>query len=363
MIPGFARPRVLLSVFTSFDFGGAQVRFAMIANHFGKRFRHTLVSMNGSFACRERLDPCLDVTFIAVENKKGSTFANRSAFRNILQSVQPDRLITHNWGTIEWAVANWPSPVPHLHIEDGFGPEEALRQLRRRVMFRRLVLGRSTLVVPSRSLEQIALAEWKLPLKNVHYIPNGIDCARFAEPTIRQLVADSEIPLIGTVAVLRAEKNLSRLLEAFRLVRERHCCRLAIVGDGPERHRLEQRAAELGIAQDVLFLGYQKEVERVFASLDVCALSSDTEQMPLCVVEAMAAGLPVASTDVGDIASMVAPNNRPFIVACNAADLAQAILTLLENGALRQEIGKANRVVAQRSYSQAQMFERYAELI
>jgi glycosyltransferase involved in cell wall biosynthesis len=356
------QPRLLLSVFSTFKVGGPQVRFAAIANHFGARYRHAIVAMDGDFAAKEKLSPSLDVSFPVVDNRKGETIANRRRFRQELRAIKPDRLVTYNWGAIEWAMANWPHLVAHLHIEDGFGPEEAQRQLWRRSLTRRLALCGSTVAVPSRLLEHIALDVWKLRRSSLHYIPNGIDCARFAKPGIEPLVARDVSPVIGTVAALRQEKNLARMLEAFRLIRNEMACRLVIAGDGTERPRLEMRAAELGLASDVIFTGYREDTERVYAGLDVFMLSSDTEQMPTTVLEAMAAGLPVVATDVGDVAEMLAAPNRPFVVPATAQALARAALSLLNHKELRHQVGAANQARARSEFAQERMFAAYCEL-
>ncbi len=172
-----AAPRTVLSVFATFAVGGPQVRFAALANRYGARYRHLIVAMDGNVACRERLSPSLDVRFSPVPIRKGAIIANLRAFRRFLRAQRPDVLVTHNWGSIEWAAANLPALVRHVHIEDGFGPEERDRQLRRRVLIRRLVLRRSTLAVPSRTLARIAMGVWRLAPQRVHFIPNGIDLA------------------------------------------------------------------------------------------------------------------------------------------------------------------------------------------
>jgi glycosyltransferase involved in cell wall biosynthesis len=177
--------RLLASIFPTFEVGGAQSRFVTLANHFGRDLKHVVVAMDGHYDCAERLAPGLDVELRRYPLQKGRTFANRALFRRALQEIRPDVLVTHNWGTIEWAMANWPKRVRHIHIEDGFGPDEAGGQLPRRVWTRRLVLRRSTVVVPSRMLEKIAREIWRLPNDSVHYIPNGIDCARFAARAMR----------------------------------------------------------------------------------------------------------------------------------------------------------------------------------
>ena len=90
--------------------------------------------------------------------------------------------------------------------------------------------------------------------------------------------------------------------------------RLVVVGDGPERPALEQQARDLGIAENVEFAGWHEELVPLYRQFDIFALSSTTEQMPLSVLEAMACGLPVVSTDVGDVSKMVADENRPMVV-------------------------------------------------
>jgi glycosyltransferase involved in cell wall biosynthesis len=358
-----APPR-LLHVFSTFATGGPQVRFAAIANHFGPRYRHLLVAMDGNLACRERLDPTLDVVFPAIPTPKGRTLANARAFRRALADLRPDALVTSNWGTIEWALANMLPLTRHIHIEDGFGPEEQDRQLPRRVLMRRLALRRATVVLPSRTLWRIATEIWRLPERRLRYVPNGIDLARFAAP-----MPDPEpqsIPgalVIGTVAALRREKNLGRLLHAFARVIAERPARLVIVGDGPERAGLEQLAGTLGISERVFFAGHVARPDALLRSFDVFALSSDTEQMPLSVLEAMAAGLPVVATDVGDVRAVLAPENDGFVVSCEEGALADALAALLAAPPERRAaIGEANRAKAAREFDQARMFDAYAAL-
>jgi len=335
--------------------GGSQVRFAATANRFGRAWRHAIVAMDGDTACRERLDPALDVTFPTVALRKGDTLGNLRRCRRALVDLRPDVLVTYNWGAIEWAMANLLVRTRHIHVEDGFGPEERARQLHRRVWARRLVLRRATVVLPSRTLERIALEVWRLPPGRVRFIPNGIDLSRFF-----WVEGGGEVPVIGTVAALRGEKNLARLLRAFALLRLP--ARLVIVGDGPERGRLEALALELGIEGSVRFAGHLTAPQAAYRDFDLFALSSDTEQMPLTVLEAMASGLAVASTDVGDVAAMLAEQNRPFVVARDAAALADAMAALLADPVRRCAIGAANRARAERDYDQETMFQAYAAL-
>ncbi len=346
----------LLHVYATFATGGPQTRFAAIANHHGRRWHHDIVAMDGNLACRERLDPGLSVGFPAVEIRKGDTLGNLRRFRAFLRESRPDLLVTNNWGSIEFAMAALGSGVAHIHAEDGFGPEERAGQLPRRVWTRRLVLRNRLVVVPSRVLERIATGVWKL--RRVRYIPNGIDLSRFVPAA-----GGNAVPVVGTVAALRAEKNLGRLLEAVApLGNEQGGARLLVVGDGPERAGLAARAAALGMGERVEFAGHQADPARFYARMDLFALSSDTEQMPISVLEAMAAGLPVASTDVGDVAEMLAAENRDFVVPLDAAALSRAVAGLAADAGLRARIGAANRAKAERDFADRVMFARYAAL-
>ncbi len=356
----------LLSVFASFAVGGSQVRFTAVANRFGSRYRHLIVAMDGARAACQRLAPNLDVEYPAISVQRGATFANFRPFRRALRALRPDVLITHNWGSIDWAIANLPGLVRHVHLEDGFGPEERDNQLPRRVLTRRLVLRRATVVLPSRTLEGLARDLWRLPPARLRYIPNGIDLARL------DVARDpgrfpGEGPVIGAVAALRPEKALDRLVRAFAALdafaaRDAMPARLVIVGDGPERPGLERLAVALGIAGRVHFTGHIADPAPLYGGFDVFALSSDTEQMPLTVIEAMAAGLPVAATDVGDVRTMVAPENACFVGPKEPAALARSLAALLAGAELRARLGAANRAKAARDFDQEAMFAAYAAL-
>ncbi len=343
------------------------MRFAQLANHFGGAYRHVIVAMDGQTEAAGRLDPGLMVEACPVPVRRGRTWANFTTFRALLAELHPDLLVTSNWGSIEWALANFDGRVPHLHLEDGFGPEEADRQLPRRVWTRRLALWRSTVLLPSLTLYRIAREVWRLPERRLIHVPNGVDCARFAVGPDRAFAAasgipDDGLPVVGAVAALRSEKNLYRLLEAFAQVVGQRPARLVIVGDGGERAGLTACAAGLGLAGRVVFTGACPTPERLLPSFALFALSSDTEQMPISVLEAMAAGLPLAATDVGDVGAMVATENQPFIVPRDTTALAGAMLALLDDPARAQAIGRANAARAGAKFDQHLMFAAYRRL-
>jgi len=358
-------PPHFLHIFPTFAHGGVSIRIANIINHFGNKYRHTILALDGRCDARSRLRDSIDARLICEPWPKTALPRTIARCRARIREIRPDLLITYNWGATEWGLANAIGRLcPHVHMESGFGPEEADRQLPRRVLFRRLALSRTRrIVVPSQTLVTLATTVWKFPPEKIAYIPNGVDCDRFAVPPQPVIEGFRKRPgelIVGTVAPLRAEKNLGRLVRSFARAADGADWRLVIVGDGPERSALEALADRLGLTGRVLFAGHIDGIEQVLGWFDVFAISSDTEQMPNSVVQAMAAGRPVVGTDVGDVAAILAPANRRFVVPRNdEAGFAACLATLLGDPEARASLGQANQAHARAHYGQERMFRAY----
>lgn len=356
--------RRLLHVFPAFELGGAQLRTATWINALGRDFRHSIVSINGRLDCRERIDPALAVRYPETPGKGLSLPGRLRAYRRFIRETAPDVMITNNWGSIEWTLAGRLARVPRmLHVESGFGSDEAGGDFRRRAIIRRRVLwGRVRVVVPSQTLRMRALESWGLDPARVDLVPDGIDTAKFAAAAEGRPARP--VLTIGTVAVLREEKRLDLLLDAFAALRAGMPAKLIIGGDGPERPRLEAHAERLGVQGDVEFTGMIREVETVYPRLDIFALSSATEQLPNAVLEAMAAGLPIAAMAVGDLPEMVSPDNEPFITPVgDVAALTRAFEVLAADAGLRERVGYANQRRAIGAYDVKAMIAAYGALL
>jgi len=357
-------PRRLLHVFPNFNVGGAQVRLISLAEGLGDGFEHTVMALNGRYEASTLLPPRAAVRLYGEPPSGNTLLARLKAFKRTLDEFRPDLLLTYNWGAIEVAMANLLGRTPHLHMEDGFGPEEAVRQIRRRVWTRRLVLGvRSHVVVPSVNLQDIAVGEWGLSHRRVHFIPNAIAPRLHASRSIETLGLDlpSKRPRIVWAGALRPEKNPLRLLRAFAPIKDEAV--LLVLGSGPESETMLREARRLNLGTSLRLLGRRTDIRDIVMQSHLVALSSDTEQMPLVVLEAMDAGLPVAACDVGDVRRMVALENRPFITALNEEALGAAMKTLVGDANLRARIGEANRRRIRSHYTLPIMIETYSALL
>lgn len=280
-----------------------------------------------------------------------------------------DLVLTYDWTAIDAVMARRVFArglPPVIHHEDGFVGAEAGGLRRDRTIYRRLALSAAhALVVPSRALERIALETWKQPRARVHRIGNGVATALYAErPDPRALpgfVRHERELAIGAVGALLPHKDLPALVRAVGGLSARF--RLVIVGDGPERAAVERAALAMGIDDRVVLTGAVERPYRYMGLFDLLALSSTSEQSPTSVVEAMAAGLPVVSPPVGDVAEMVAPENLPFVTEHpGEVRLRDAIQTLAGDPALRERIGAANRAKARAEFDEIDMIARYAAL-
>jgi glycosyltransferase involved in cell wall biosynthesis len=196
----------------------------------------------------------------------------------------------------------------------------------------------------------------------VRLILGGIDTLAYARKQRRdalpRVVKQKGELWVGTLAGLRREKNLPALVRAVRGLPEPW--QLVIAGEGPERAAILAEAEACGLEHRVHLPGFIAEPSRAVGLFDLFALSSRSEQFPIAVVEAMAAGLPIAAPRVGDVAAMVASENGPYLSAPgDEAGLAQSISQLAADPALRSRVGEANRAKARAEFDEARMIERY----
>jgi glycosyltransferase involved in cell wall biosynthesis len=363
-------PIRILHLHSSFSLGGKEARAVRLMNLMGDRAHHTVLSaMPEALGARDAIDPGIKVDF----PKDAPPLHGKPApgrYRDLMRYMLNFELVlSYNWGAMDGVMAHrlywnrwWDQMPPSLiHHEDGFNEDESVKRNWKRNLFRRVALKHTLgLVVPSTSLQRIAKEEWRAD--RVHLIRNGIEVAAYASGPSVPIAGferrEGEV-VIGTVAGLRKVKDLPRLVRAVATLPQN--VRLVIVGDGPERDAIRAEAAACGLADRLVMPGFMAEPARWIGHFDLLALSSRSEQMPIAVVEAMAAGLPVVSPAVGDVAAMVSDANRLYVAADEAAFRA-ALAQMTDSTALRAEVGAANRRVAAERFDESNMVAAYEKL-
>ena len=194
----------------------------------------------------------------------------------------------------------------------------------------------------------------------VERLPKGVDADRFRPdgPSLRERLGLAGKRVVLTIARLVPIKNVQRLLDAMALVRGRMTnAHLVIVGDGSDAGSLRESAAALGIADAVTFAGYVPHAETpdYYRAADVFALSSDFDNSPNVVLEAMASALPVVTTDVGGVRELVADRTGAtpgaMVVPKDPKALADALEQFLNAPDAARAAGALNRTRATTEFS------------
>jgi len=363
-------PLNILHMHSSFDLGGKEARAARLMNAFGDRARHTIVSgMPDALSARDAI--AKGIAYEIAQNPPPLTGRPSVArFEAIAKFMRRfDLVLSYNWGGIDAVMAKRAFPKnapPVIHHEDGFNADEAVRLKARRTVYRRIAFGAAhAVVVPSVTLEHLAKTVWKIASPKLQRISNGIQTSLYARtPDPKAIPGFTRKPgevVVGALAGLREVKNLPALVRAVGGCPAK--IRLVIVGEGPERATIERTVANMGMADQVVMPGFLPEPHKYVGLFDILALSSMSEQFPISVVEGMAAGLPIAAPNVGDMLHMVSRDNWPLIDQHrNEVGLRDVIQSAAENPAGRAAVGKANRAKAVTEYDEKTMIAAYRAL-
>ncbi len=208
----------------------------------------------------------------------------------------------------------------------------------------------------------------RLHRARVVVIPNGVAPGIEISPEERMrlrtaLMGSPEHSLLIAVGRLAPPKGYFDLLKAFAAVREtRRAVRLVIAGEGPLRADLVAETEKLNIGDSVRLLGERANVPELLRASDLFVSASHWEGLPLSVLEAMSASLPVIATSVGDVPQVVVAETGMVVPPHDPAALANAIRLLLDNPARRATLGKNAQLHVARHYSIKPWFERYQAL-
>ena len=245
------------------------------------------------------------------------------------------------WGTLLGRAARVPVVVAHEHSWPYAG--DPIRV----VVDSAIGRAADAFVAVSRADAELMTTVERVPAEKIHVIPSAwTDRSDGAPPgDLRaELGIPEGAPVVGTVAILRRVKRLELLVEAFALVLERvPDAWLVIAGDGPDRAAVEAAVADAGVGERVRMTGSREDIESVWRTLDVGAMSSDREGVPVAALEALAHGVPMVAPAVGGIPEILGQGGGVLVGRHDVEALAREITTLLLDADLRRAVGAAGR--------------------
>jgi glycosyltransferase involved in cell wall biosynthesis len=292
----------------------------------------------------------------------------------ILSELRPDVVHTHQAGALWYLgqAARASGQIPVLHTEHGNHIAQApslMGRLKTRLLIGRAARLAGAFCCVSEDIARTVIRLRTIPRGKVRIILNGIRTDAFdgrAEVSAvrRELEIPPEAPVIGTVGRLAEIKRQGLLLRACaRLQGSFPELRVLLVGDGPERERLEKEATRLGIEDRVHFAGYQPNPERFLQAMNLFVLTSRSEGLPVSLLEAWATGLPVVSSAVGGIPKLVADGKTGLLFPSGDLEaLVNSIQTVLANSELAANLGHAGRAAVVEHYSLERMAAQYEQL-
>jgi glycosyltransferase involved in cell wall biosynthesis len=227
-------------------------------------------------------------------------------------------------------------------------------------------------VAVSQPLASAIAKHLRIPLSRIRVIPNGVERILPAEPERsralrQQWFRTEDVVVVGLAARLVWEKGLRILLDAWPSVLLKHPkARLVIGGEGPERAALEAQIESLGLSGAVRLPGVIHDIQEFYGTLDMFVLPSVAEGLPLALLEAMSAGLPIVATSVGGIPSVLeAPAAGRLVTPNDSVALSAAICEVLGNlgeGSAASAMGARAREEFARNYTSEAMADSYQVL-
>lgn len=217
-------------------------------------------------------------------------------------------------------------------------------------------------VVPvslSQEIQETVIERYKLPKKQTPIIYNAIDLNKCI---VKKNYSCKDRLKFVHIGRFSKQKNHDLLLRAFRQVKDAiPNADLSLLGKGELESEVKKLADELELSDSVHFLGVSSNVYPTLNQADVFVLSSEYEGMPMTIIEAMGTGLPIVSTNVGGISSMVEKDEEGLLTKCDPESLASAMIKMNDRE-LREKCGHNSRKKAEKYFSQDQMARQYLKL-
>lgn len=365
------KPRIL-QLLHSMHVGGAEVLAAALARRLQSHYDFVFACLDdiGELGCQLREE---GFALELLGRSKGIDWSCVRRLKRVIKARGIDLIHAHQYTPFFYAVSTGVAArrPAVLFTEHGrFFPDYPRKK---RILFNRALLRKKDRVIGvGEAVRQALISNEGIAAERTEVIYNGIDVNRFASSAVsahREQVRD-ELGigrdayvgvLVGRLDYLKDHSTAIRTAE-----RVAHTCpdfRLLLIGDGPERSKIEAEIAEKSLGKVVTLLGTRHDVPRLLHAADVCFLSSISEGIPLTLIEGMAAGIPVVATAVGGVGEVVI-DHETGLLAPSGDDrlLADCLIQLARDEERRREMGECGRLRASQMFSEAKMHQRYRDL-
>jgi L-malate glycosyltransferase len=362
-----SREPTICQVLHGLNVGGAEVLAAGLARELRDRYRFV-------FACLEELgtlgEELREEGFVVevIGRRPGIDFHCMRRLAELWKRERVDLVHAHQYTPFFYALAarRGGRRPPVLFTEHGrWFPD---RPRLKRIIFNRLLLRRGDRIVGvGEAVRHALIVNEGISARRVEVVYNGVDAAAFEENGIdraairREIGVGSDDFVIIQVARLDHLKDHATAIRTIgRIASVRPDARLVLVGEGPERPKIEAEIAQRRVEPQVRLLGLRHDIARLLAAADVFLLTSISEGIPVTLIEAMAARLPVVSSDVGGVSEVIEPGKTGLVTASgDDAALARAVLRMAEDPAMRHEMGQRGRRRAEDVFSRDRMHAAY----
>lgn len=353
----------VVHVVLSLDYGGLErvvLHLAEQAQKLGQRVSVLCLERRGGLADRAE---SLGATVYCAEKPPGLRLDTIKSVREVLSRIKPDVVHTHQMTALFYsgpAAKQLDVPVI-VHTEHG----KTIKRVRQKMLTWWASRYVQRFYCVSADIEK-SLVGLLVPRSKMEVLANGIDTTQLAKPVntialrrIWNIAPDAVV--IGTIGRLASVKRQDLLLKAFAQICQKvPGVVLMLVGDGEERSNLESQAARLGVQDHVRITGFQEDSGKFLHLLSAFLLTSESEGMPLSLLEAWAVGVPVAAFRVGGLPELIRSGETGYLVDFGEINqLAKHVVYLIENPKEAQIIADRCREEVRRRFDVTTMAENY----
>jgi sugar transferase (PEP-CTERM/EpsH1 system associated) len=364
------RPATICHLLHGLRVGGAEVLAARLARQLRNRYQFMFACLDEIGSLGEELRSEGFCVYL-LGRRSGIDWRCSWRLSRFLRSEKVDLLHAHQFTPFFYAMTGrFMRKTPAVLLTEHGRHFPDYPRMKRRVINRLWLRSRDRVVAVGQAVRQALIDNDGFQTKHVGVIYNGVDGSLFGgddndrELIRRELDIGVDDFLLIQVARLDYLKDHATAVRALaRVVQGLPSARLILVGEGPERQKIVADIERAGMQNHVRLLGLRTDIARLLRAADVFLLTSISEGIPVTLIEAMAAGIPVVSTNVGGIPEVVVDEQTGLLAPSgDDAALAERVLRLRADSLWRKSLAEAGRERALSMFSEPQMHSQYVRL-